>query len=67
MVESMLEGFLEEPKQLALRGCQRRDKVVTYLSDLALIEEFVFSPSYIHCMFFLIKFTLNMIYDMYTL
>jgi hypothetical protein len=44
VVELILEGFLEEPRQLASRRCQRRDKVVTYLSDLVLIEEFVFPP-----------------------
>jgi hypothetical protein len=44
VVELMLDGFLEEPGQLASRLCQRRDKVVTYLYDLVLIEELVFPP-----------------------
>ena len=68
MSDSMLEGILEEPEQLASRRCQRRDKVVTFLSNFVLIEEFSFPPIFCslkYCMLSFFILALDITHDIY--
>jgi hypothetical protein len=61
VVDSMLEGFLEEPRQFSSRWCQRKNKVVTYLSNLVLMEYFVFPP--IMCSLYVFSYYVYFEYD----